>query len=383
MRLSIPQKPFSAVLAKIQNIAAGRSTMPILSTVLLEPATGVMAVTATDLEVGYTTVVDNLIWLDDTPQLGEFPRLALNAKKLHECVKAIPVSMVDFSIDEASCRVTISGGTASFTLPGLDPEEFPALPDFTGENFDLDAAALLDIIGHVAYCQSKAPEKYNLNGCFLKIEANQDDELFLTAVATDGHRLAIDNTPLPGDPRPVPVDLAKGVIVPSKGISEIRKISREGIIVLSIAANNLQISTADEKLFLRLVDGAFPDCEKVIPRNLPGRAEVKRLALIDALERCRILSEKDSHKTRLGFAEGSIALNAEDILSGGQAADCVTAGVYCEPFDLYVNADYLIETLENMDCGIVELGLGDGLQPLTVNPLGTDEPMAVIMPQRS
>lgn len=382
MRLSVPQKSLAAVLAKIQNIASGRSTMPILTTVLLEPATGVVTVTATDLEVGYTTVIDNLVWLDKTPELGEFPRLALNAKKLHECVKAIPVSMVDFSIDQEACRVTVSGGTVSFTLSGRDPAEFPALPAFTGENFDLDAAALLDILSHVAYCQSKAAEKYNLNGCFLKIEANQDDELFFTAAATDGHRLAVDNTPLPGDPRPVPKDLASGVIVPSKGIAEIRKINREGIIVLSIAGNNLQISTPNEKLFLRLIDGKFPDFEKIIPRDLPGRAEVKRQALIDALQRCRILSEKDSHKTRLGFAEGSIALNSEDIIISAQAADCVTAAVYCEPFDLYINADYLLETLESLDCGIVELGLGDALQPLTINPLGTDEPLAIIMPQR-
>src|SRR6185369_11949423 len=99
--------------------------------------------------------------------------------------------------------------------------------------------------------------------------------------------------------------------------------------------------------------------EKVVPRNLPGRAEVKRLALIDALERCRILSEKNGHKTRLGFAEGSIAINSEDKLISAEAADCVTAGVFCEPFDLYVNADYLIEALENLDGAIVELGLGN------------------------
>lgn len=382
MRLSIPQKAFIAALGKIQNIAGGRSTMPILSCVLLEPLAATIKITATDLECGYTTIVDNLVWLDLQPS-GDFPypRLALPARKLFECVKAIPVNMVDIFIDLENRRATISGGTASFTLAGQDPDEFPELPEVQGEEFTLDAAAFLAILGHVAYAQCTDREKYNLCGCFLKIEANNEDELFFSAAATDGHRLALDSTPLPGEPRPVPKDLAKGVIVPANAIAELRKIGREGIIVLSIAGNNLQVSTANEKLYLRLVDGEYPAFERVIPKNFTGRAEVKRLALIDALERCRILSDGKSHRTRLGFADSGIALNSE-LLELGQAADSVTAAVTCEPFDLYLNADYLLETLESMTCGVVELNLGDGTTPLLINPLGTDEPLAVIMPQR-
>jgi hypothetical protein len=182
MRISIPQKTLAAALGKIQAITAGRSTMPILACVLLEPLAQIIKITATDLEVGYTTAVDNLVWLDEEPKDG-YPLLALPAKKLHECVKAIPVSMVDFTINMENRRVEVSGGTVTFTLAGQDPAEYPSLPEFSGENFDLDAAALLDILSHVAYAQSKDVEKYNLAGCFLKIEANQDDELFFTAAS--------------------------------------------------------------------------------------------------------------------------------------------------------------------------------------------------------
>ena len=377
MNFTINKAPFAAVLARVQGITAGRSSMPILANVHLQinalrPA---LHVSATDLEVGYTTVVD----LEEQPEHAG--AITLPAKKLHEIVKACPAHDITVSIDLGNMRATIVSGTYTATLAGIDAGEFPEMPAVEGESFDLDAAALLQVFAHVDYCQSHDADKYNLCGCFLKMETNVDDDLFLYACATDGHRLALDGTPLPGDPRPIPKDLAKGIIIASKGVAEIRKISKAGVIVLNIAGNHLQIATETEKMFFRLVDGQFPDYNRVIPEKLTYKAEVKRPALIEALERCRILSDGKSRKVGLDFSDGGIALSSE-LVAYGESHDRVSCEVSCEPCVIYVNVDYLLGALESMDYGAVEISFTDGMVALMVNPQGTDEPVAVIMPQR-
>lgn len=378
MTFTIAKTVFSAVLARIQGITSGRVTMPILSNVQLKTNAlrPVLHVLATDLEVGFETVVD----LDDQPETAQ--AITLPAKKLHEIVKACPAPDITVQVDFGHCRATIASGTYSATIGALPADDFPALPQVEGESFDLDAAALVQILGHVDYAESSDTTKYNLCGCFLKLESSVDDDLFLTAVATDGHRLALDSLPLPGEPRLVPKDLSKGIIIASKGIAELRQIRKSGIIVLNIAGNHLQVATETEKLFFRLVDGEYPDFDRVIPQNLPHKAETKREPLIEAIERIKILSEGKSRKICLNFAEGGIALRSEAPALQAESADHVAADVNAEPCEIFVNADYLLDALNIMDSSLVELRFSDGLSPLLVNPHGTDEPLAVIMPQR-
>lgn len=382
MKFTVPQKHLASALATAANAASSKATtMPVLGyTLFTATMAGNLLITATDLELSYATAVGNLEW--ETPQLRDLTFL-MPAKKIAECVKAIPGSDVKFSFNPENLRLTISGGTVTFTLAGLDPVDFPALPVVNGQQFDLDAAALVQIIGAVAYAQSKDTDKWNLCGINLKVEANHEDELFLTASATDGHRLALDTVPLPGDPREVPADLAKGIIISSRGVAALGKIASTGIIVLSIAGNQLLVTTPEEKLYLRLVDGSFPDVDRVIPKNLPGSVEVKRQALTDALERCRILADGKSRRTRLGFGEGGIAVSSQHV-EFGQAADQVTAAMTSAAgiTEIHLNADYLLDALDVLQCGVVNLQLGADMSPMLVTPLGTDWPMAVIMPQR-
>lgn len=378
MTFTINKTAFSAALGRIQAIASGRTTMPILANVLLQlsalrPA---LHLTATDLEIGYTTVIT----LEEQPEHG--CAITLPAKKLFEIVKACPATPIAITLCMDTQRATITSGTYTATLPGIDAGEYPELPQVDGETFDLDAAALLQILGNTDYAQSTKPEQYNLNGCHLRIETNEEDDLFILSSATDGHRLALDSTPLPGDPRPIPKDLAKGIIIPSKGIAELRKISSTGIIVLSIARNHLQVATDSEKLFLRLVDGQYPDLNKVIPRDLDSKIEVKRLALIEALDRVRILAGDKSHRTRLGITPEGITVSCTHVEMGAQATDTITAGGITTPIDIHISADYLLDSLKALSCGVVEISYKNELTPIMVTPLGTDEPMAIIMPQR-
>lgn len=383
MNFTISKAPFAAALARCAAIAPTFSTMPILSCVLLKITEAGVHLAATDLEVGYETFVE---WTDAERILLVNGALSISvpAKKLHECAKAIPTPAIIVAIDLVAHAVTIAGGTVSFTLGCMDDIEFPAMPTITADasQFVLDAPALVKILEAVAYAQSTDEKRYNINGCLLRVETNTEDEQFLTACATDGHRLAVDSVPLPGDPRPIPKDLAKGVIIPTKGVAEICKIRTTGVIVLSIAGNNLAIATDSEKLYLRMIDGDYPDFTRVIPDNLDKKIEIKRQALIDALERCRILTEKKSRGVDLVADNGTVSLSSDLAAINGHAEDRITAVVPLEKLSMRINVEYLLQSLENMSGAEVEIAYRDQLSPVRINPIGTDEPLAIIMPMR-
>lgn len=383
MKFTIPQKPLLAALSRCASVAGNRSTMPILSHVLLQPAETMLKLTATDLETGYTTVIGDLSWSEPVAE-ADRRGIALPAKKLHEIVKALPAPDVCFNVNLVNLVATISGGTSSFSLACLDPAEFPELPDMPAASaFDLDAPALVKILSSVKYCQSADETKYHLCSCFLKVEENNEGEQFITAVATDGHRLALDTIELQGEPRVFPVDLLKGIILSRKSVAEICKITTPGVIVIGIQGNNLCIATDNEKIYLRLVDGQYPDYNRVIPQGNGKRIEVKRQALMESLERCRIISSKDSRGVQIQAEAGALTLFSSWIEIGGEACDQVTASVPDEPLLMRLDIDYLHQALEHLESGIVEILVKDELHPIIINRLGTCEPFAVIVPMRN
>jgi len=293
------------------------------------------------------------------------------------------VPVPDVCLELEHNRVTVSGGFASFTLPPAEFDEFPELPEVKGEQFDLTASSLVQILHDVGYCQSKDETRYKLCGVFLKIEPNIEDELFLTATATDGHRLSLSTAPLPGDPRPVPADLAKGIIITTKGVAEIIKTKGNAPVVLSIAGNNLCIATDAEKLYIRLIDADYPDVDRVIPKQLPHKIEIKREALIDALQRVKIITNKENPGVNFTTTADGLKMHTARRAAGCAAQDHVTAGVPQEPVRFTVKADYLLQALEHLPANFVEIHCtADGMSPLLIHRMGSDDPLAVIMPMR-
>jgi DNA polymerase-3 subunit beta len=376
MIFTINQKAFIAVLGRVQGIAVARSTMPILGNVLITASAlrPVLHISATDLEVGYTTAIDchNI----------EVPgSISVPAKKLYEVIKAAPTEEVTLTLNPQNEQVTVTAGTFVAILAGISPDEFPAVtPLLEGESFQIDAAALLRLLGHVEYCQCTDSKKYNLNGVFLRI-AEAEDGTRLYAAATDGHRLAFDSVPLPGEPRVIPADLARGIIIPRKGIAEIRKIGSEGVLCLQIAGNNLSISTENETFTLRLIDGEFPNYQNIVPKSYTGKAETKRQPLIDALGRVSLLAEGKMRGVFLTFGAGYVRLNAENSQLG-EASDRVMAGFEGEACSRKINAAFLVQALAALDTSMVDICPSNETGPLRITPYCEEEPCAIIMPLR-
>jgi len=380
MKFTVSQKILCAALARIQGIAVARATMPILANVLL-CASGlrpVLHVTASDLEVSYSTVID-------CTSIDEHGSITVPAKKLYEVVKAAPTGEILFTLDADNLRLTVCAGTYVAILAGYEADGFPVITPVSGDDLQLDGAALLRLIDHVDYAQSSDETKYNLAGTFLKI-VDSDDDCRLHAVSTDGHRLAADSVPLPGAPRLIPADLLRGIIVPRKGISELKKIKAEGVLVLQISGNNLSVSTDNELIHLRLIDGQFPDYGRIFPTEFLGTVETNHLPLIDALQRVQLLSSGKEHPVTLEFVSGAVHLKSKNV-ELGEACDKVSAAIEwhddsVEGYSRRVNAAYLIQALSAMDAGLVQIKLPGLHAPLLLAPICETEPCAVVMSMR-
>jgi DNA polymerase-3 subunit beta len=373
MKFTIPVKNFEDALSRVQGITGGRVSMPVLNNVLLDARPGGIHLSATDLEVGLHTVAGNAS--------VEVPgRTSLHAAKLLAIVKSLVTEDVTLELAEND-RVNISAGTAFFTMACLSPDEFPDMPEVDGQSFDLDASALIRLIEHTDYAMSKDEQKYHLCGIYLQVTETKGD-VRLAAVATDGHRLGRDTVPLPGDPRKIPKDLARGIIISSKGVHEIKKLQTGGILVFNIAGNNLTIASENETLYLRLVDGSFPDWRRVMPDNIEGTVEVKRGALISALDRVSLFSTDKNRGVAWNIAEGGISLNAQHP-ELGEASDRVNAAVSCSPREVRFNSGYVNQALAALDCGVVQLHIPvNELNPIKITPTCETEPVAIVMPMR-
>lgn len=382
MHFTIQKTPFVNALSRAAAVAGVRMSMPVLACVRLSVNDTGINLYATDLETGYETYIEHS---GDCDLDGEdTTTLIIPAKLLHDVVKAVPVSEVCLEINEPENNVTISGGTATFIIPLIECDEFPAVPEVKGEQFDLTASTLVGILQSVAYAQSKADDKYNLNACSLKIEENIDGELFIIAGATDGHRLALASATLPGDPRQVPADLARGILVATKGVAEICKIKGNAPIVFSIAGNNLCIATDNEKLYLRLIDNQVLDYDRIIPKTCEHKIEIRREATIDAIARVKLITAKDSIGIDFTTTAEYLHLRADRAATGCHAQDKVAGSVLPPvPVRFKVNANYLLQALENLTAPLVEICCAaNGMAPLLITMVGTDDPLAVVMPMR-
>lgn len=389
MKISIPKTAFVSALTRCAACVPSGTSMPILGHVLIQALAGTIRINATDLEVGYSTVIDNIVWLE-----GEdfFTKYALPAKKLLEIVKAIPVEMVDFAT-EGDQAFMISGGTASFSLLGLDPAEYPEVKVIEGSEITITAKALHEVIAPVSYCQSKDINKLNINGMFLQLEKNVEGDLFVVTAATDGHRLCLNTVPvMPGEEDEPFISsesdlgiLAKGITLPSKAVAEILHLGTSGLAVLTMAGNSLCVSIADERLTLRLIEGEFPDFNRIVPKNQTGRIIVKRQPLLDAIARVRIATDKENLRgINMDITEdGRIALSATLPMQGIEARDHITAEIVTAPEPMKFSAEYLAQALANIQQSSVEMLFVDSLTPMMIIPAGTDFPQAIIMPMRN
>lgn len=370
MEFQISVEELSKALYRAQGIVEKKSTMPILSSVLIEarqtPEGGRITVSAYDLEVGVS---------------GEHPAevlregaIALQAKSLYEIVRALPENVVVLK-KGANNRVEITSGTAEFRIVGQAPEEFPALPKVEAIPFvAVDAGMLLEMIEKTQFAISTDETRYNLNGVFFDPAEDK-----ARMVATDGHRLSSVERPLAGN-----FSLKRGVIVPRKGLMELRRLLAEDTASPGELGFNESSGVFRRQglvMVMRLVDGQFPDYKQVIPAESDRPVSLPRARYLEMLRRVSLISADRTSAVKLEISAGRLRLTSQNP-DLGEAREDLVIDFQGEPIKVGFNARYLMDVLGAMESDVVQLDIADELSPGVLRPAGDGSYVNVIMPMR-
>jgi DNA polymerase-3 subunit beta len=367
MEFKVKRGDLLATLYWTQSIVERRNTMPILANALIEAQRAAVRVTATDLEVGVRSEVEGEITKEGT--------VTVNAKKLYEIIREVPNEQVQLKRLENDW-VEIRSGKAVFKIVGMDAREFPQFPKLDGKGLSTAPAAMIrGMIERTIFSVSTDETRYSLNGVFIE----QGEGGKVKMVATDGHRLAFEERELGS------LGLAKGVILPRKGLAELKKLLEsgdDGAVSIGFRENMGLVIKDKVELFMRLIDGDFPDYTKVIPKGNPNLAKIDRDELLQALRRVSILSSERYKGIKLEFSAGKISLSANNP-DLGEAVEEIEAEYKGKPISIGFNARYLLDVLGVLgDEGEVEIELKDELSPSIIRKSGAEGYLYVLMPMR-
>ena len=338
MKISIERGTLLKALSQAQSVVERRNTIPILANVLIEADAGQVSFRATDLDI---EVVDR------APAMVERPgATTVSAVMLHEIIRKLPDgALVNLTEDSATGRLTIAAGRSTFSLATLPREDFPVMA--TSEyacNFSAPAPLLRRLFDKAKFAISTEETRYYLNGVYMHV-ATGDTGPVLRCVATDGHRLARIDAPLPDGAASM-----AGVIVPRKTVGELRKLldDDEATITVSVSETKVRFATPAITLTSKVIDGTFPDYTRVIPTGNTRRLEVDASEFAKAVDRVATVSSERSRAVKLSLDEDRLILsvNAPD---SGAAEEELAVAYGDERLEIGFNAKYLLEIASQVD----------------------------------
>jgi len=369
MKFIIEKSNFLKALKHTQSIVERGQTIPILSNVLLEAKDGFVTIRATNNEIE--------IMEKTAAVVEDAGAVTVPAHKLHDIVKLLPEgAQISLSLSDDGNQMSVVSGRSKFSLPVLSADGFPTMVQ---ENmpfqFTVAGADLQGLITKTGFAASQEETRYNLNGIYLHEKTGE--AAFLTAVATDGHRLACAKVALPQGAEGMP-----GVIIPRKTIAEISKLLAEMSVdvMVSLSANQIRFQLNDIVLASRLIDGTYPEYEKVIPLTNDKRVEADAAVLSGVIERGSVVSEK-SRGIKLILKENLIQVSATAV-DEGTAEDEMDAVYSGMELEIGFNFRYLLDILSQIKGGTVQLLVNDSVSPVIIKDTGDDNALYVLMPMR-
>ncbi len=375
MKFTIERSVLLKMLSHVQNVVEKRQTIPILSNLKIEVSKSPedkITIRATDMDL---EVVESA-----AASVAEEGSVTASAHKLLEITRKLPEGAdVDFSLDKEKGLLNLVSGRAKFSLATLPGEEFPTISE--GEmpvNFTLTAAQLQSLFDRTVFAVSQEETRYYLNGIYIheKKEENSNNAV-LRAAATDGHRLACAEVPLPQGASDMP-----GVIIPKKTVGEVQKLVAELAqdVEVSLSPTKIRFKAAEVILTSKLIDGTYPDYERVIPSGNDKFVEVDADVLASAVDCVAVISEK-SRGVRLSIAKDKLIVSATSAEEGSAETD-LEASYDGESLDVGFNYRYLLDILGQTKGAKVKLSLLDSSSPVIVNDLSDSSVIYVIMPMR-
>jgi DNA polymerase-3 subunit beta len=342
--LKATQEKVLSALQSVAGIVERRHTLPILANVLIRKTGAALQLTTSDLEIQIRTTAE----LDgDT---GDFTT-TVGARKLIDILRTMPADQT-VSLESSAAKLILKGGKSKFTVQTMAAEDFPLVQEAAsfGPVFSVPQKTLKALLSQVSFAMAVHDIRYYLNGILFVAEGKQ-----LSLVATDGHRLAFASATLD-------VDVPKQeVILPRKTVMELQRLlsDKEGAIEMQFAGNQAKFSFDGMEFVSKLVEGKFPDYNRVIPKNHKNSITLGRTALLATLQRTAILTSDKFKGVRLNIDPGTLRV-ASNNAEQEEAVDELDIDYAGDSIEIGFNVTYLIDALTNMSQDMVRLELSDG-----------------------
>ncbi len=364
MKLSVSRETLLKPLQAVIGVVERRQTMPILANVLLVVKDGQVAVTGTDLEVELVATVDV-----EVEAAGE---ITVPGRKLLDICRALPES-AEVSISVSGEKLNVKSGRSRFSLMTLPAAEFPRVGDINaGQSLSISQSTLAKLLNKTHFSMAQQDVRYYLNGLLLETGKN-----WLRAVATDGHRLALCEVEL--DEQKIP---EQQVIVPRKGVLELQRlIGGEGELQIELGSNHIRIQLEDIRYTSKLIDGRFPEYERVIPQDTDNQLTADREAFRGALQRTAILSNEKYRGIRLIIKKGGLLLQAHNP-EQEEAEEEVEISYSGDDIEIGFNVNYLLDAFAAIESDEIVLAVVDGNSSCLLRDPGNDDCKYVVMPMR-
>lgn len=365
MKIKISREILLPVLQAANNVVERRQALPILSNLLLIASESSIQVTATDMEVELISSLESSVI--------EPGNAALPARKLFDICRALPAE-AELLIEADSAKAKISSGRSKFSLAAMNAEAFPSIGAFESTiNLEFPTEVLSDLLESTSFAMAHQDVRYYLNGLLLEIEGGK-----VRAVATDGHRLALTDREVDTH-----VDTPRQCILPRKGVLEIVRLlgSNSATVRILVGENHLQVIAGGQSLTTKLVDGRFPDYERVIPRETDNCVIASREMLRAGLSRASILSNEKFRGIRLILKKNlltAVAHNPEQ----EEAEEEIEVEYNGSAFEVGFNVSYLLDVLGVMRSDMVRFDLVDANSSCLLQTPDGGGSRYVVMPMR-
>jgi DNA polymerase-3 subunit beta len=355
-------KPLQAVAGVVER----KHTLPILSNVLLEVVGGRVAFIATDLELQITT------WMED--QSAADAAFTVSARKLLDISRSLS-DVENIALDLNNDQLKVQSGRSRFNLQTLPSRDFPKLqiPEGQGLNFSLPQGLIKQLLSRVQYAMAVQDIRYYLNGMLFSVQGKR-----LTVAATDGHRLAVDGTDMEEE-----VEQGVDVILPRKTVLELGKLLNDSDDPVHIQVNQNQVvfRRSDFELRSKVVDGKFPDWQRVVPVGHDKRFAIQRQRLSQSLNRAAILTNDKYRGVRIALTPESLRIACSNN-EQEEAQEELDIDYQGDPLDIGFNIQYLQDVLNNIVSESVLCSFGDPTSSLLITVPGEENFRYVVMPMR-
>lgn len=371
MKIIVERGNLLRVLGHIQSVVERRNTIPILSNVKFDAPDGELTLNATDMDIDIVETV--------AAEITASGSITAPAHTLYDIVRKLPDgAQVELDCTGADDHMILVSGRSRFTLTCLPTEDFPVMTG--GElshKFTVSASDLRSMVDRTQFAISTEETRYYLNGIYLHA-TEHDGVSVLRAVATDGHRLASVEYPLPDGAAGMP-----GVIVPRKTVSELRKLidGSDDAVTISLAETKIQFSFDGAVLTSKLIDGTFPDYDRVIPTGNDKFMQVDCKQFAEAVDRVSAISSEKSRAIKLALSAGNLVLSANSA-ENDTATEELAVNYEASEVEIGFNSRYLLDVTQQITGDAVRFSLADAASPTLVQDVSDNSAVYVLMPMR-